>query len=78
MSTGSDAMTWCNDALEHFLQKMYISVQMLDLQLFEKKITLKQDVVTLQNVSVTCIDILHDGKSPVEIYSMNGCTFSLQ
>lgn len=30
VSTGSDVMTWCNDALEHFLQKLYMSVQMLD------------------------------------------------
>lgn len=31
VSTGSDVMTWFNDPLEHFLQKRYISAQMLDL-----------------------------------------------
>lgn len=75
VSTGSDAMTWCNDALEHFLQKMYISVQMLDLTAISKENNSWWNVVTFENVSVTCTDILYNTKSEKsEIHSMNGCT----
>lgn len=44
-------MTWFNDPLEHFLQKRYSSVQMLDLTVTS------QNEVVLENVSVTFIVI---------------------
>lgn len=51
VSTGSDAVTWFNAPLEHFLQKRYSSVQMLDLTVTS------QNEVMLENVSATFIVI---------------------
>lgn len=48
VSTGSDAMTCCNDALKHFLQKRYISVQMLALTAIWKENNSLWNLVTLQ------------------------------
>ena len=54
VSTGSDAMTWCNDALEHFLQRRYISVQMWDSKAIWKEnnlTTLNKTWWHIENVS---------------------------
>lgn len=69
VSTGSDVMTWCNDALEHFLQKKYISVQMLDWTAIWK-----ENNKVWSHIPVMCTDILYNIESQDEI-TVKGCDF---
>lgn len=60
-------MTWCNDALEHFLQKDVYQFPDVGFHFYLKR----------KQLAMKSGDILYDAKSPGEINNMNGCIFSL-